>query len=280
MPFNLRNMMASIFTCTVNIHICQSISLHIHLAVPQKVLLLFEEFFRKSRSFSRHCLLSLMKYKASYDPFPVGSGAKAYVIHWVHLDRYSSVKEAYEDGIKRFEVLVSKMQDVDPPKLSPGRVDFRTHDIGLSLSKRNMMSEEYMKAALQAKEHIFAGDIFQIVLSQRFERRTFADPFEVYRALRVVNPSPYMAYLQARGCILVASSPEILARVKKRKIINRPLIGTARRGKSIHEDEMLEIKLLKDEKQCAEHRMLVDLGRNDVGKIPELGGDGPAHHGD
>ncbi|XP_073124746.1 anthranilate synthase alpha subunit 1, chloroplastic-like [Henckelia pumila] len=196
---------------------------------------------------------------------------KAYVIHWVHLDRYSSAKEAYEDGIKRLEVLVSKMQGVDPPKLSPGRVDFRTRDIGLSLSKRNMTSEEYTKAVLQAKEHIFAGDIFQIVLSQRFERRTFADPFEVYRALRVVNPSPYMAYLQARGCILVASSPEILARVKKGKIINRPLAGTARRGKTIHEDEMLEIKLLKDEKQCAEHRMLVDLGRNDVGKVSKSG---------
>ncbi|XP_073293108.1 anthranilate synthase alpha subunit 1, chloroplastic-like [Primulina huaijiensis] len=196
---------------------------------------------------------------------------KAYVIHWVHLDRYSSAKEAYEDGIKRLEILVSKMQDVDPPKLSPGRVDFRTHDIGLSLNKRNMTSEEYMKAVLLAKEHIFAGDIFQIVLSQRFERRTFADPFEVYRALRVVNPSPYMGYLQARGCILVASSPEILTRVKKKRIINRPLAGTARRGKTIHEDEMLEIKLLNDEKQCAEHRMLVDLGRNDVGKVSKSG---------
>ncbi|KAK6145479.1 hypothetical protein DH2020_022299 [Rehmannia glutinosa] len=175
---------------------------------------------------------------------------KAYVIHWVRLDRYSSAKKAYDDGIKRLETLVSKVQDIDPPRLSPGCIDFCTRDFGLSLDKSNMTSEEYMKAVLQAKEHILAGDIFQIVLSQRFERRTFADPFEVYRALRVVNPSPYMSYLQARGCILVASSPEILTRVKRKKIVNRPLAGTTRRGKTLHEDEMLEMKLLKDEKQC------------------------------
>ncbi|KDP44800.1 hypothetical protein JCGZ_01300 [Jatropha curcas] len=134
-----------------------------------------------------------------------------------------------------------------------------------------MTSEEYKGIVLKAKEHILAGDIFQIVLSQRFERRTFADPFEVYRALRVVNPSPYMTYLQARGCILVASSPEILTRVKKNKIINRPLAGTIRRGKTTEEDKMLEVQLLNDPKQCAEHIMLVDLGRNDVGKVSKYG---------
>ena len=82
------------------------------------------------------------------------------------------------------------------PKLSPGSVDLQTHHFGPSLKKSNMASDEFKKAVLKAKEHILAGDIFQIVLSQRFERRTFADPFEIYRALRVVNPSPYMAYLQ------------------------------------------------------------------------------------
>ncbi|KAL3650248.1 ASTRA complex subunit [Castilleja foliolosa] len=196
---------------------------------------------------------------------------KAYVIHWVRLDRYSSAKKAYDDGIKRLETLVSKVQDIDPPRLSPGCIDFSTRDFGTSLDKSNMTTEEYMKAVLQAKEHISAGDIFQIVLSQRFERRTFADPFEVYRALRVVNPSPYMSYLQARGCIMVASSPEILTRVKKKKVVNRPLAGTTRRGKTVHEDEMLEMMLLNDEKQCAEHVMLVDLGRNDVGKVSKSG---------
>ncbi|XP_051121195.1 anthranilate synthase alpha subunit 1, chloroplastic-like [Andrographis paniculata] len=196
---------------------------------------------------------------------------KAYVIHWVQLDRYSSAKRAYDSGMEHLKALVSKVQGIDLPQISPGCIDFCTHDFRHPIENSNMTNEEYVKAVLQAKEHILAGDIFQIVLSQRFEKRTFADPFEVYRALRVVNPSPYMGYLQARGCILVASSPEILTRVKKKKIVNRPLAGTARRGQTFHEDQMLEKKLLQDEKQCAEHIMLVDLGRNDVGKVSKFG---------
>lgn len=140
------------------------------------------------------------------------------------------------------------------PKLAAGSIKLQTGLFGPSLEKSTMTCDEYMKAVLEAKEHILAGDIFQIVLSQRFERRTFADPFEVYRALRIVNPSPYMTYLQvcllfhlflglsvyfmlksylhlfiscyqARGCILVASSPEILTRVKKVNYYNEPRIN-------------------------------------------------------
>ncbi|KAF5204636.1 Anthranilate synthase component [Thalictrum thalictroides] len=196
---------------------------------------------------------------------------KAYVIHWVRLDRYSSAEEAYVDGMNRLKILVSRVQNIDPPRLPAGDVKLCTRQFGSLLNKSTMTSETYKKAVLEAKEHILAGDIFQIVLSQRFERRTFADPFEVYRALRVVNPSPYMTYLQARGCILVASSPEILTRVNKNKIVNRPLAGTVRRGATDIEDGMLEIQLLNDEKQRAEHIMLVDLGRNDVGKVSKPG---------
>ncbi|XP_057503610.1 anthranilate synthase alpha subunit 1, chloroplastic-like [Actinidia eriantha] len=196
---------------------------------------------------------------------------KAYVVHWVRLEHYSSVEKAYADGMRRLEMLASRVQDIDAPRLSPGSVNLYTHHIGPCLKKSNMTSEEYKNAILQAKEHILAGDIFQILLSQRFERRTFADPFEVYRALRVVNPSPYMTYLQARGCILVASSPEILMRVKKKKIVNRQLAGTSRRGTTPLEDERLEMQLLDDKKQCAKHIMLVDLGRNDVEKVSKYG---------
>ncbi|KAK2967048.1 hypothetical protein RJ640_015268 [Escallonia rubra] len=196
---------------------------------------------------------------------------RAYVIHWVQLDQFSSAEEAFNDGMRRLETLVSRVHDIDLPRLAAGSIKLDTSLRGPSLKKSTMTSEAYKEAVLQAKEHILAGDIFQIVLSQRFERRTFADPFEVYRALRIVNPSPYMTYLQARGCILVASSPEILTRVKKRKITNRPLAGTVRRGKTIEEDYMLEKQLLNDEKQCAEHIMLVDLGRNDVGKVSSPG---------
>ncbi|KOM36482.1 hypothetical protein LR48_Vigan02g263200 [Vigna angularis] len=196
---------------------------------------------------------------------------RAYVIHWVRLDRYSSAEEALSDGRNQLETLVSRVHDIITPKLIAGSIKLHTHLFGPKLETSNMTNEEYKRAVLQAKEHILAGDIFQIVLSQRFERRTFADPFEVYRALRIVNPSPYMTYLQARGSILVASSPEILTRVKKRNITNRPLAGTTRRGKTPKEDIMLEEELLKDEKQCAEHVMLVDLGRNDVGKVSKPG---------
>ncbi|KAI4306809.1 hypothetical protein L6164_030054 [Bauhinia variegata] len=196
---------------------------------------------------------------------------KAYVIHWVRLDQYSSVEKAYKDGMERLEKLVARLQAREPPRLSPGSVDLQTRQFGPPLKKSNMTSDAYKEAVLKAKEHILAGDIFQIVLSQRFERRTFADPFEIYRALRVVNPSPYMTYLQARGCILVASSPEILTRMKKNKIVNRPLAGTTRRGKTPEEDEKLEAELLGDAKQSAEHVMLVDLGRNDVGKVSKNG---------
>ncbi|KAH7836695.1 hypothetical protein Vadar_004465 [Vaccinium darrowii] len=194
-----------------------------------------------------------------------------YLIHWVRLDEFSSVEEAFNDGMNRLNNLVSRVHDIVPPRLAAGSIKLHTSLFGPSLKNSNMGSEAYKEAVLQAKEHILAGDIFQIVLSQRFERRTFADPFEVYRALRIVNPSPYMTYLQARGSILVASSPEILTRVKKRKVTNRPLAGTVRRGKTPKEDYMLEKQLLHDEKQCAEHIMLVDLGRNDVGKVSKPG---------
>ncbi|XP_004240399.1 anthranilate synthase alpha subunit 2, chloroplastic isoform X1 [Solanum lycopersicum] len=196
---------------------------------------------------------------------------KAFVIHWVRLDRFASVEEAYNDGTTRLEALLSRVHDIVPPTLASGSIKLHTSLFGTSLKNSTMTSEDYQKAVLKAKEHILAGDIFQIVLSQRFERRTFADPFEVYRALRIVNPSPYMTYLQARGCILVASSPEILTRVKKKTVTNRPLAGTIRRGKTLEEDYMLENQLLHDEKQCAEHIMLVDLGRNDVGKVSKPG---------
>ncbi|XP_061988115.1 anthranilate synthase alpha subunit 2, chloroplastic-like isoform X1 [Rosa rugosa] len=196
---------------------------------------------------------------------------KAHVIHWVQLDRYSSVEEAFNDGMNRLETLVSRVHDIITPRLPAGSIKLHTHLFGAKLEDSNMTSEEYKEAVLKSKEHILAGDIFQIVLSQRFERRTFADPFEIYRSLRIVNPSPYMTYLQGRGCILVASSPEILTRVKNRTITNRPLAGTVRRGKTPKEDLMLENQLLNDEKQCAEHIMLVDLGRNDVGKVSKPG---------
>lgn len=135
----------------------------------------------------------------------------------------------------------------------------------------NFTRAGFEDAVRRAKHYIAAGDAFQVVLSQRFERRTSADPFDIYRALRVVNPSPYMIYLQAKGAILVASSPEILCRVRGGVVTNRPLAGTRRRGGTPEEDAALERDLLADDKERAEHIMLVDLARNDLGVVCEVG---------
>ncbi|MEM8835419.1 MAG: chorismate-binding protein [Planctomycetota bacterium] len=138
----------------------------------------------------------------------------------------------------------------------------------------NMTRETHAEMVERAKSYIRAGDIFQVVLGQRFEKVSRADPFDVYRALRAVNPSPYMVYMQGSGTILVASSPEILCRVSREadgsmRVTNRPLAGTRRRGDSEEEDKALERDLLDDAKERAEHIMLVDLGRNDVGKVAD-----------
>jgi anthranilate synthase component 1 len=140
-------------------------------------------------------------------------------------------------------------------------------------AQSNMSREQHAAMVERAREYIRAGDIFQVVIGQRFERQSAADPFDVYRSLRVVNPSPYMGYLQAEGCILIASSPEILCRVRREEgelvLTNRPLAGTRKRGATETEDLELERELLADEKERAEHIMLVDLGRNDVGRVAQ-----------
>jgi len=146
--------------------------------------------------------------------------------------------------------------------------------------RSNLSKAQHAEMVEKAREYIAAGDIFQVVLGQRFEKTSRADPFDVYRALRAVNPSPYMVYMQAGPCILVASSPEILCRVERVQggkcndrfmITNRPLAGTRKRGKTPAEDLALEQDLLADEKERSEHIMLVDLGRNDVGRVAEPG---------
>jgi anthranilate synthase component I len=149
--------------------------------------------------------------------------------------------------------------------------------IALDLARRpalppsNVSRADFEAMVRRAQEYIAAGDAFQVVLSQRLERETTADPFDLYRALRVVNPSPYQIYLQAGGAILVASSPEILCRVRGGVVTNRPLAGTRPRGRDAAEDARLEAELLADEKERAEHVMLVDLGRNDLGRVCERG---------
>ncbi len=181
----------------------------------------------------------------------------------------SRVETSYEDACRRVDGLIERLQrrvaDLPLTDIAPGGPvtrDFRS----------NMGPGEYERAVEKAKEYIRAGDIFQVVLSQRLTAETKAHPFDVYRTLRVVNPSPFMFYLQLGPELsLVGSSPEIMVRVDGDKVTIRPLAGTRRRGKTEEEDDRLAAELIADPKERAEHIMLVDLGRNDVGQVARYG---------
>lgn len=135
----------------------------------------------------------------------------------------------------------------------------------------NVTREEFLRNVELAKEHILNGDIFQIVLSQRFEIDQPPDPFDVYRMLRATNPSPYLYFFQHPGYQIAGASPEMLVNVTDGVVFTKPIAGTIRRGASEQEDRELEEQLLHDPKERAEHTMLVDLGRNDIGKVAEFG---------
>src|SRR5439155_7940894 len=142
----------------------------------------------------------------------------------------------------------------------------------LSLKYESNFTREQFEAAVRAGlEYIRAGDIFQFVPSQRLRVNSNADPLDVYRALRIINPSPFMFYLKSPQCTLIGSSPEILCRVENREVTTRPLAGTRRRGATPEEDKALEKELLADPKERAEHIMLVDLHRNDIGRVSRIG---------
>jgi anthranilate synthase component I len=135
----------------------------------------------------------------------------------------------------------------------------------------NLTRERFEEQVKKAKEHIAAGDIYQVVLSQRFETKIDAEPFMVYRALRHVNPSPYMYFIRMGAVSVVGSSPEMLVRVEGPRVETHPIAGTRRRGRTADEDVRLAEELKRNEKERAEHVMLVDLGRNDVGRVCEYG---------
>ena len=184
--------------------------------------------------------------------------------------------EAYDGAIAKLEARETAIQRHARP-LPSGRVPAQPPARAMP---SNTTRAEHRAMVERAKRYIQAGDIFQVVLGQRFERTSPADPFDVYRALRAVNPSPYMVYMQAPPTLLVASSPEILCRVEPvetgegtrgLRVTNRPLAGTRRRGETPEEDARLATELLGDPKERAEHAMLVDLGRNDVGRVARPG---------
>jgi len=180
----------------------------------------------------------------------------------------SEQRAAYDDAARRVDALVAQLESPDCD-LRPADIDTRgqpTIDF-----HSNFRREEYEAAVEKCLEYIRAGDIFQVVLSQRLQTTVKAPPFEIYRTLRVVNPSPFMFYLRLPQVTLVGSSPEVLVRVVDGRVTLRPLAGTRRRGATEEEDRRLAEELLADPKERAEHVMLVDLGRNDVGRVARYG---------
>ncbi|MDP6101780.1 MAG: anthranilate synthase component I [Dehalococcoidia bacterium] len=187
---------------------------------------------------------------------------KIKVVTHIHLDE-ATVESAYQEAVGRIEELVGRLSKplVMEPRPVTGVVD------GELTITSNMTKERHGALVERIKEYIYAGDIIQAVLSQRLARPTHASPLDIYRALRTLNPSPYMYFLALDGFHIVGASPELLVRVDDGVIYNFPLAGTRPRGVTTAEDEALAKELKADEKERAEHIMLVDLGRNDVGRI-------------
>jgi anthranilate synthase component 1 len=179
----------------------------------------------------------------------------------------SPLAVAYRDACRRIDDIVARLQQ--PPASKLGEID---PSAPLTLRyESNFTRGGFEDAVRKGQEYIRAGDIFQFVPSQRLRVPCSADPLDVYRALRIINPSPFMFYLKSPVCTLIGSSPEILCRVEAGEVTSRPLAGTRRRGATAVEDKLLEAELLADPKERAEHIMLVDLHRNDVGRVSKIG---------
>ena len=190
------------------------------------------------------------------------------VVANAHID--GNVDAAYADAIGKIEALVEKLTTVSDISTF-GNMEQNTehHPDPIPDPYSNFTKSDYEDVVRRAKEYIAAGDIIQVVPSQRFSRPVSVDSFNIYRALRVVNPSPYMYYLKCNGFDIVGASPEMMVRVEDSIVQTIPIAGTRPRGKTTEEDQALAEELLTDPKERAEHVMLVDLGRNDLGRVCE-----------
>jgi anthranilate synthase component 1 len=178
------------------------------------------------------------------------------------------LRDAYQGACNRVDQLVGQLSG-QVANLQP--VDIAARGEPTVGYESNFTQAEFTRAVEKCVEYIRAGDIFQVVISQRLQLPIKSPPFEIYRTLRVVNPSPFMFYLRTPSVTLVGSSPEVMVRVVDRKVTVRPLAGTRRRGRNEDDDRRLAEELLADPKERAEHVMLVDLGRNDVGRVARYG---------
>lgn len=195
---------------------------------------------------------------------------KILVISHVHLDA-EELELEYARAVGRIEGVIARLQRPLPAPASNAPRNYEPHSAPPKSTPvaaiSNRTRAEFEQAVLTAQEYVMAGDIFQVQISQRFSKPTPADSFTIYRALRTINPSPYMFYIRTGEGDLVGASPEMLVKVQEGNIETRPIAGTRWRGRDTAEDERLAADLLADEKERAEHLMLVDLGRNDVGRI-------------
>lgn len=190
------------------------------------------------------------------------------VVVLAQADKARDASQAYAAACERVDRLVDRLFATPHPLPV---VEWSTPMDGIGAVESHLPREAYEAAVRKCVEYIRAGDIFQVVLSQRMRVPLRAPPFEVYRTLRTINPSPFMFYLDTPEVVLVGSSPEILCRVNDRRLVVRPLAGTRPRGVTADEDQRLAAELLADPKERAEHVMLVDLGRNDVGRVAQFG---------
>ena len=186
------------------------------------------------------------------------------IVYNAHVHHGADLKRIYAAAIKRINTIISYLG-------KPLKKEKPDKEIITGALASNFKKNDFKKIVRRAKEYIQAGDIIQTVLSQRFETSLCAKPFDLYRSLRVINPSPYMYYLKLGDNFIVGSSPEVLVRLEKGRVEVRPIAGTRPRGKDEKKDLLLEKDLKADPKEIAEHIMLVDLGRNDVGRIARMG---------
>lgn len=187
------------------------------------------------------------------------------VVNCVMVDG-KAPEDLYHTAQKEIDAIFSRLQNPVPAEILANGSTTDSHAFSA-----NMDMPSFKKMVERAKEYILAGDIIQVVLAQRFHAETELSPFLLYRALRHINPSPYLYYLKLGSIVLIGSSPEILVRLTHDNIELRPIAGTRRRGRDEEEDRALERELLADPKERAEHLMLVDLGRNDVGRVARYG---------
>lgn len=195
---------------------------------------------------------------------------KIKIIYNAYVPEAKNAREAYDTAVNKIESIVKKLRKpVKHYKNSDDKASGKKKAV--TKLKSNFKPEDYKKAVKKTKEYIKAGDIIQAVIAQRWKTKLDVDPFDLYRSLRVLNPSPYMFYLTTNTEKLVGSSPEVMVRVEEGEVESRPIAGTRPRGKNEKEDLKLEKELLADPKERAEHIMLVDLARNDLGRISDTG---------